>query len=240
MSKAETAMVSWEDKMAAKAKDAAASERPSVSTISFKSGVMKYMDQAVPENNMDVISISTAHEHALYLDRYEADKPKPPSCFAISLDGENMVPHPNVKEPQNPTCDGCKYLEWGSDLKGGRGKACKQIRRLGLVSASAEDLNKAELAMAKIPVTSVGNWANYVNSVSAMYNRPPDAVITNMSVIPDAKTQFKVLFNTAGLLTEEQYAQIESRLEMVQNMLMTPYDVSETAAEPEEGNSKKY
>ena len=50
--------------------------------------------------------------------------------------------------------------------QGNKGKACKERRRLAIIPAAAikdGEIAKAELAVLSLPVTSLGNWGNYVN-----------------------------------------------------------------------------
>ncbi len=58
------------------------------------------------------------------------DGKKMPDCFSRDL----MAPESQIKEPQSTKCTGCPHNEWGSEVKddgtSGRGKACKEIRRL--------------------------------------------------------------------------------------------------------------
>lgn len=117
---------------------------------------------------------------------------------------------------------------WGSDPKGGRGKACKSARRLAVIPAgqitSLEAIAKAEMAMLTLPVTSGKNWANYVNAIASQYQRPPWAVVTEVRVEPDMKSQFQVKFDVKGFIGEEYLEAVHSRIEGAQKTLLTPYE----------------
>jgi hypothetical protein len=155
-----------------------------------------------------------------------------------------MVPHENVLNPINKTCKGCKYNDWGSDPRpGSRGKACKEIRRLALIpyqeGLTEEDITNAEVALAKIPVTSVKHWANFVNLVGAKHNRPPWAVAAKISVKPHAKTQIEVGFELLGLMPTELLSVLNAKREATVPVMMVPYD-SKAESEEAPADSEKY
>ena len=184
--------------LAQQAKDAAAKERPSVSKISLKAGVISYGGNSVKDNRLDVVVLAAVYRNTFYSGRYDSNNIVNPDCFSLAETDEGMEPYNAVHKPEHATCEGCPRAQWGSDLNGGRGKACKQTRRLVLLPASAlaseDDVLSGEMAVLDIPVTSVKNYANYVNVLAASIGLPPHAAVTEISTKPDAKTQFKVEF----------------------------------------------
>lgn len=216
--------------LAAEAKDAAAKERPSVSKISLKSGVMTFMNQPLPGNKIDCVVLTAAFWNKFYEGRYNPSNIVNPTCFAVKLDnGDDMEPHENVENPISEACDGCPNMEWGSDPGGGRGKACKETRRLAVLPAdvfkSLEDLRKAEIAVVDVPVTSVRNYGNFVNTLSASVKRPMWSVVTELSVVPDPKTQFKLVFQPRALINDPELLQLlKARVEEAQRAVGQPYD----------------
>lgn len=239
--------------LAKDAKDAAAKERPAIGRISLKSGQMTYAGQPIKDNKMEAVALFASFRNVFYAGRYDPNNIVNPNCFAISEDDEDMAPHANVSEPVHPTCEGCKYNEWGSDPGGGRGKACKQTRRLVLLPGQAVDLGPdaiktAELAVMDIPVTSVRNYSGFVNSLAASANVPPYAAVVEISVVPDAKTQFKVKFNPLRVVpSKEHVTALKGRMDTARQISMDPYeetakagDEAEPAAAPKKGTSKKF
>lgn len=192
------------------AKEAAAKERPSVGRISLKSGVMSYGGQPVPGNAMEIIIVGGAYRNVYYAGRYDPNNIVNPNCFALADAEEDLHAHENVPDESVPpnsdannprACATCEFAQWGSDPNGGRGKACKQTRRLILLPANVLDeedpvdaILKSEMAILDVPVTSVKNYANLVNTLAATLNLPVWAVVVHVTVVPDAKTQFKVMF----------------------------------------------
>jgi hypothetical protein len=237
-------LVNWEDKLAAEAKDIAATERPSVSRISIRSGILSYEDTPYPNNTLDCIVVNHAFENRWYDTDWDPDNIVPPRCFALAVAKELLAPHENA-DPQAKNCSECPKSKWGSDPRpNSKGKACGEVRRLALIpympDITAEAITQAEIALMNVPVTSVKNWSNYVNRVGAAYRRPPWAVITTIKVVPDQKTQFKVQFDSPKALDDELLAALNAKRDSVVPALMQPY---EKPAEPEEGvapDSDKY
>lgn len=229
-------VVNWSERLASSAKEVAALERPSLSTVSVRSGMLSYMGQPVPGNKLRVVIVASAFQNRYYDKPFDPNNPANPVCFALSLDGIDMVPDPASTEIQNPSCSGCPKNEWKSDPKGGKGKACKAARRLVLIpesSATSELAKKAEMAMMTLPVTSQKNWANYVNGIASEYQRPPWGMITEITVVPDPKTQFQVKFDAVGMVPEEALGPVNGRIEAAQVVLMQPYDEEGLAKEKE-------
>lgn len=235
-------IVSWSDRLAKEAKAVASVERPSLSQISTRAGQLVYQGVPIPGNKLPCIVIASAFENRYYDKPFDPNKREAPKCFGLSLTGVDMVPDPAVTAPQAPTCGECPMFKWGSDPKGGKGKACKQVRRLALIPAQAAldgSVKTAEIALISIPVTSAKNWANYTSFCAAEYSRPPWALLTEISTKPDAKSQFQIMFATKGLVGDEFLADIEKRMESVQQILLTPYDMAGNIAESYPGEEKK-
>lgn len=243
--------------LGAAAKEAAAKERPQVSRISLKSGVMSYGGDAVPGNNMDVIIVCGAQRNVFYAGQYDPNNIVNPNCFALGDGDEPMLAHENVPDESVPeasektpretprSCKGCAMNEWGSDLRGGRGKACKETRRLIVLPANvlddenpAEAIAKSEMAIIDLPVTSVGNYGSLVNSLAATLGLPVWAVVTNVLVSPHAKKQFEVTFTPlrpAG--DEETIRALMKRRDEALRLALVPYDGVGGEADPNAGKA---
>ena len=226
--------------LAQHAKQAAAVERPSVSKISLKGGMMSYMGGVVPGDKMDVIILVAVARNAYYKDPYNPDVIVNPTCFAIAEVTEDleMVPHENVSQPCNPTCEGCPKAEWGSEehRPNSRGKACKETRRLVVMPADAakdaETVKKAELAILDVPVTSVKNYSNFVNAIATTVNLPMWACVTNLSLQRDPKVQFFLRFTPlSGLGDADVIRALQARLDEALRIALIPHDEASIAPE---------
>jgi hypothetical protein len=154
-------------------------------------------------DKVKMIAINSVFENQWYKEKYNPDNPASPSCYAIAELDDDLKPHPDAEAPQAATCAECPKNAWGSDPGGGRGKACKNVRRIAMIAASdLEHVAKAEVAVAKLPVTSVGNWSTYANQIASVLKLPPLAVITEMSVVPNNKTIFQVEFSLVDKITD--------------------------------------
>lgn len=238
-------VVSWKDKMAGDAKAVAKSERPETGRISLQSGVMTYEGNVIPNNTLTCVVIASAHENVIYKGDFDPGKVVAPDCFAISLDGKNMAPHEVVHNPITPTCGPCDMRKFKS-APNRKGKWCKEKRRLILLpidktASSPEDIAEAEMASMTIPVMSVGNWSAYVNQLSTRYDRPPWGVLTEITVVPDPKSQFKVFFKDLTTIEDDAaLGAIHNRIEAAVEFAMTPYDMEMNDGEEQDQKEKKY
>lgn len=228
----------WEEELARQAQAIAAQERPAVGKLSFRGGVMTYQGNVLKENVLNCVVLATAFEHALYdnvlkMRAFNPQDPEPPVCYALAGssptgDKPDMVPHKDAPVKVAPQCSTCPYFAFGSDPKGGRGKACKESRRMLLIGESAltagpDGVRKAEAATASVPVTSVKNWANYAALTAGQYSKPPWAFLTRLSVVPDPKTQFQIKFEILRPIEEGLFAALYSRVKAAEAILLTPY-----------------
>lgn len=232
----------WATQLATAAKDDTATETTDMEAFSLRAGVLSYNGQAMPDNKMKVIVVASAFEKAMFISKFDPNDIKPPLCFALSPDGIDMVPHENSfrkqgsmeldekqKEiPGTEMCHGCPQLEWGSDPNSpsGRGKMCKETRRLGLLPFDALEggIDKAVSAMLRVSVTSVGNWSDYVHLLSATMKRPAWSVVTEISVIPNVKNQFTVQFEAVQAINDTALlSKIQAMRERVQKSVLNPY-----------------
>jgi hypothetical protein len=237
------AVVDWQAQLAAMAVATAEAEKPSGNWVSFKSGILSIGGNPMKGNKVPVVVIHSVFENQWYKNKYDPNNPSPPHCFALSEQDEDLKPHPDSAEPQAATCAECPKNEWKSDPDGGKGKACKNVRRLAMIAASDIDepdhIKKTDVALAKLPVTSVKNWSSYANQIANVLKVPPLAVITEMSVEPDAKTQFQVNFQLIDKITDGAIIQaLLAKREDTTPLIYSSYDKPTEAAPA--AQSKKY
>lgn len=245
--KAGTAVQKWDEALAARAKLAnrvASNLGTGSNFISFQGGIMSYKGNPVDGNSMDIIVPSFLLENQYYEGPFDPDNPQSPKCYAFGTDPDEMKPHEKSHEPQHETCKGCPHNEWGS-AEQGKGKACKNVVRLGVLPASAADggaqgIKDAEDAIAKLPVTSGKAWGGYVKSLEAV-NLPPLAFITEMTEGPDKKTQFKISFQAKEQISDgEVLGALLARADIMDKTLATPYpDFEESAPAKRPGKAGK-
>jgi hypothetical protein len=128
-------------------------------------------------------------------------------------------------------CEGCPRNIWGSSARG-RGKACQNREKLFIIPGGyytpargprmpselslfddPKHFAQADLIGLKLPVTSGENWANYVVQLSAAHKRPSYAAYTEITLIPDQKSQFKATFQLIELLPDPLFEVICARVD---------------------------
>jgi len=232
-------VVSWEDQMAADAKNLLERERPALSFMSLKSGVMAIGGEPVPNNELDVIVVAAASEMVYYDTPYDADVRARPACFAIGdCRTEDLAPHEEVENPVAESCAACPNFQWGSDPRGGRGRACKERRRLALLPADGS----AEMCILNIPGTSIKNWSNHVRTIVATTGLSPAAVVTRLKVKPHIKNQFEVTFAVAGDVPEGLRGAVMAKRQIGMDAILAPYpkDDEDDAPAPKSKSKRKY
>ena len=238
-----TALVSWEDKLAAYAVEAAAEESVvGGKFLSLKAGRLALDKVPCAGNKLDVVVIAHTTEYAYYEGKYDQNNPQPPVCYAFGKDEQSMSPHEKAGKPQAENCASCPMNQWGSDPNGGKGKACKNTRRLALLPADCvnnpDSIADVEEIYVKLPVMSVKNWAMYVNNVAAQYRRPPFGVITSITTEPDAKSQFKVVFKAVDRVNDAALPAIIQRHETSASSVGFAYPAARV--ETETAESEKF
>jgi hypothetical protein len=210
----------------------AAAGSPSGSFISFQAGQISIGGNPVKGNSLDVIVVDAIWENVYYKGKYDPNNKVPPDCYAFAREDKDLAPHPECTAPQAETCAVCPLNVFGSSDTGG--KACKNVRRLALLAADGADLESGEILYAKIPVTSVKGWLFYVKGLKSTMARPHFAVVTNLSTVPDPKSQFRVVFQHVSNLEGPAVAAAIARYtrEVEENNIMFPYSKPAEDAAP--------
>jgi hypothetical protein len=247
-----TALVRWDEELAKQAEVAAGMEANTGGGqfFSLKGGILSWQDAPLPNNQMAVVILDSVLENVFYEGKYDPDTPQGPMCFAFGREEKTLAPHQIVIDAGNHQCgesglcEGCDMNEWGSaDI--GRGKACRNTRRLALIPAGTfnqagkleliddvEHFESAAMGFMKLPVTSVKGYASFVKQVAGALRRPPFGIVTKVKVVPDAKSQFKVVFEPIMNLPDELMGAIMKRHEEAQATIDFPYQPNDEEAVP--------
>jgi hypothetical protein len=217
----EVATVSWEEAIAKKAAEQAAMRGQlsnSVKFLSFRSGQLSIDGVALPDNKLQVVVLTFIAENAYYKGKFDPTVSQTPLCYALYNSQKDMWPSDSVKEKQADTCAECPNFEWGSDPQGGKGKACKTRYRIAVIPAPTDaslpmHIQGSELRFATIPVTSVKNFEQFMSKAELVFSRPMFGVVTEMSVIPDPKTQYVVNFTPISKVAGELMLPMLARIE---------------------------
>jgi len=117
------------------------------------------------------------------------------NCNALFGDSDNMNDPPVCQSPDGYegidastgevcTCAGCPHNQWGTDKKGGKGKACKNMRRLYIMVEGSD----MPIVMT-LPPTSIAGWEKYKSATLGVQRRSPQEVITEFSLTSQANSQ---------------------------------------------------
>ena len=238
-----TGISKWEAELAKHAQETADKEQmPTGSFASTRGGILSIAGSPMKDNKVQVVILDHVYENTFYEGDFDPDQPQPPSCYAFGRAEDELEPHKEAAKPVHEQCEGCPNNEFGSAEKG-KGKACKNSRRLAMVSAdglSADSVAYGDVVYFKLPVTSTKGWAYYVKGLNATLKRPPFGVITEIHLVPDPKSQFKVTFNHVGNVPDNVMDAVMERRGKVMEEITFPYGKpSEPEAKAPKGKSSR-
>lgn len=237
----ETALANWDEELAKHATEASEKEVIGGKSLSAKSGILNIAGEPVEGNKLKVIVLASVFQNAFYEDKFDPDNVQSPTCAAVAEEDEQLAPAETVEFKQHDTCDGCPQNAWGT-ADTGKGKACKNGRRLALLSGddiSAQALRDGEMLTFGLPVTSTKGWALYVKGLASNFKRPPFAVVTEIGAVPDAKTQFRITFRVLEQIPASVGALIMRRREEALKLLLTqPPTLTSAAKEAQNAPAK--
>jgi hypothetical protein len=225
-----TAVTTWEEELAAAAQEESKNEKVNNNYFSINNAKISFMGSDLG-SEMDVVILDALHDRAMYPGSF--GQAKSPICFSYSKDGIGMVPHDASQEKQSETCEGCQWNKFGSAQQG-EGKACREYRRLAVISArelESEEVPEAILGILKVPPTSMRNYSDYVRALANVSKRPVWSVATTITVTADVKKKFILSFKPSANLSQEVVAAVQSRLPSAAEANATPYPtiIMETA-----------
>src|ERR1019366_7287588 len=89
-----------------------------------------------------------------------------------------------------------------------------------------EHFASAAIGYLKLPVTSVKGWGAFVKQTSAVLKRPPHGVVARIKVVPDANTQFKVVFEHLAEVPKSMLGAIMKRNVETKAVIDFPYPLT--------------
>lgn len=237
-----TEVVNWEAELEGLAQEAAQTEVKvgGGEFISTKGGEFSYRDTSLGDT-LSVVIIDSVAENQYYESNYDPDSIQVPVCFSFSRDTTTMVPHEASIDPQHSDCTTCPQNQYGS-ANVGKGKACKNVRRLALIlEDDLTGVEAAEIVFLKVSVTSVKAWSGYVNQLNSILKRPPLGVVTTITVTPDPKTQFKINFEVKDKIMDgDLIRQLLGKKLSNSERMVRPYEQIEIAEPPKKSKTRRY
>jgi len=255
MAKAVGRVNTWQEQLELDAQAAAKMEESSATGTFFstKGGHLSFNDNRFPNDEMAVIIVDHVLENILFDGAYDPEEPKGPVCFAFGRDEKTMSPHEVVEDKKCDTCYACPLggrNAWGTAEKG-KGKACKNIRRLALISAGTfdkdgkftphpdEQFSTNPLAFLKIPVTSTKGYAAYVKQLQSTLGRPPYGIFTRISLVDDDNDQFHVQFEALSKVPDKLMTTVITRHQEAEGAIEFPYTPMEQVDEKPKAKGKR-
>lgn len=161
-------------------------------TLSIRNSKFKF-EGADLGDEIAVVLLDYVFVNQFYKGKFDPDNRQPPTCFAMAETEAELRPLEASPEVQNggDDCSSCWANEFESD-EAGRGKACKNGRRIAVMSAEAwedEDfidyIDSDAVGYMTLPPTTNPTWRAYVNKLGKTAKLPVWGVITTLSFDPD-------------------------------------------------------
>lgn len=184
----------WRQQLAAQVRDESAKEQATIGNkISTKGGKFSFRGMPLPQP-MRAIIVDFVYENRWYEGEYDEENPVPPDCYALGLKEDELQPAEVAPNHQSADCTTCELNQWGTGRKG-EGKACKNRRRVAVISADVKELTSdyietTEIAVLEISPTGLGGWRTLVNKVRDGLGLSEQMVITSFDTEQRGSTYF--------------------------------------------------
>jgi len=149
---------------------------PSGYMISTKAKVFTLPNGSASDGPLVCVVLDWVTSNSYFEGIYNPKDPQPPTCFAIAREPAKAVPSDNAPKKQGDLCKDCPKNEWGSDPQGGKGKACKNTRRLLIVPHDADE--NAQPWVISVSPTALKHFDKYVNTLADVGTHPIEVVTT--------------------------------------------------------------
>jgi len=222
-------MEPWEMELAQQAKDEVAKEATGMPRVTHKSGVLRIDGKEVTDNKLKCVIVDYVFSKAYYEEEYDPEMTQTPVCYAFGREEKGMAPHANAPKKQHEICTGCPHNVFGTAEKG-RGKRCKDERRLGIVVEVNDpaSIQQAEVRAISVPPGSLKNWSAYLRKIPEITpTGNVRALLTEISARP-AENAYVLTFKPIDKLAKTMVQQIVHRREAVSTMLVQPYPAIES------------
>jgi hypothetical protein len=201
----------------------AEAEVSSIPFLSFKGKKFTIGEEKLG-NSLDVVILADVFDHAYYDKAYDPDVISPPACFAIGKDVSEMVPDASSPTIMASSCSVCPMNEFGSS-NNGKGKACRNGRRLLLAAMVDGRPDMDNLVIANIAPTSLKAYASYSKRMATLMKLPSWAIVTNLSFDDDSAWP-QIVPTYVRVLDGEYINGIAPRLAEFAESVSVPYDCS--------------
>jgi len=151
---------------------------PSGFMIGTKAKVFTLPDGSASDGPLTCVVLDWCTANTYFEGLYNPKDIKPPACFALAAEPALAKPSDGSPKKQSKDCASCPKNEWGSDPQGGKGKACKNTRRLLVAPVNAEEGTQPWVL--SVSPTGLKHFDKYVNTLADVGTHPIE-VITDIS-----------------------------------------------------------
>lgn len=198
-------------------------EPPSSNKISTKGKLFTLPNGRSSPGPMQCIVLDWVAVNMIYKGGYNPNVRQPPLCWAIAKNLDELKPSDKVAEPQAPDCATCPKNAWGSGA-GGKGKACKNQRRLLIVPPNFAEGD--EPMSLYVSPTGLKSWNAYVNKLAKEQQKLPIQVVTEIAFDPQQS------YPTLVFSYKEPHGRLNEVMrmrELYQDMLLREPDAQQAA-----------
>ncbi len=170
---------------------------PSGGGISFE--IIDEAGEPNPVKELKGVVLDYYPINAWWHDEYGGEK-NPPTCSSMDCKTGTGAPEHGI--PAGQACANCPKNQWGSDPRGGKGKACKNMVRVYMLQEGS-----VFPVLLALPPTSIGGWKQYIQRLTNKL-LPYYGVVTVAKLEKDRNEggieYSKVVFAKAGDLTRAE------------------------------------
>lgn len=196
--------------------------------ISLKGKVFTFPDGRQSRNPIDVVLLDWRIYNQYFKGAYNPTKIEKPTCFAISQTMADMKPSERAPVKQGADCASCALNQFGSAATG-RGKACKNGRRLAVVPVDA-DMNTPIFTIEVSP-TGIKALDGYISKLAAGHGLVPIQVITTVAMNPN-EAYPTLMFAPGAPLNEEKLGVMLQLAQAAQPILDAEPDIAVAVVAP--------
>jgi hypothetical protein len=150
---------------------------PSGFKISTKGKAFTLPDGSSSDGPLTCVILDWVTAYTWFEGIYNPKDPQPPQCFALGRVVNDLRPSDKAPKKQggdDGSCKKCAFNQWGSDPGGGKGKACKNMRRLLIVPVDADETTQPWVI--DVSPTGLKHFDKYVNTLSDNGKHPIEVV----------------------------------------------------------------
>lgn len=218
------------------AKQVAAESGASGDFISTKGGHFSIDGVTVKGDKIKAVVVDSIFLNTWYEKPWDPSEPATPACYAFGVTAKGMSPHEDSEQPQHENCAECPLNKFGTaNVGSGKGKACKNQRRLALILEEDLEDPEARMWLLNISVTSCKAWGGYVSQIVDTYNKPTCGVLTELELFTaKGKTYAQTSFAFERELDLAEMKAVLPRRKEAMKKLTLPFPKFEEEEEEEE------